>query len=118
MTEFAAPYVLVVEDDPALCDVLESLFAGEGFQVQCVNDGLAALDAVAREQPDVIVTDVAMPRLDGLGLMRRLREQGARIPIVLISATNVDPGEPDVRFLAKPFDIDHLLNAVEGAMRR
>jgi CheY-like chemotaxis protein len=103
--------VLVVDDDQAICDVLAAILADEGWAVSCAWDGEAALAAVAAEPPDLIVSDLMMPRLDGLGLRRRLREQGVRIPMLLMSAA-ADPSPDGVAFLAKPFDVDQLLSAV------
>jgi len=74
-----------------------------------------ALEHVAMNPPDVVVTDAMMPRLDGIGLIRTLRERGNEVPIVMISANNVDPRQPGVRFIAKPFDIECLLTAVDDA---
>lgn len=110
------PTVLLVEDDRSLGAALVSLFASEGYDVDYVQDGVCALDRVESNRPDVVVTDAMMPRLDGLGLVRSLRERGCTVPIVMISANNVDPKPTGVHFVAKPFDIDRLLTAVDEAM--
>jgi DNA-binding response OmpR family regulator len=106
----------LVEDDRSLGIALESLFSSEGYDVQCAEDGLFALARVSECKPDVVVTDAMMPRLDGLGLIELLRKQGVRVPIILISANNVDPRQPGVRFLAKPFDVDRLLTVIHEAI--
>jgi DNA-binding response OmpR family regulator len=72
-------------------------------------DGQAALDLIARDPPDLIVTDVMMPLVDGVTLTRRLRGRGDSTPVVLMSPLYADVDIPGVRFLPKPFDLDHLV---------
>jgi two-component system OmpR family response regulator len=110
------PTLLLVEDDRSLGAALISLFSSEGYDVQYAEDGLFALAQVQECTPDVVVTDAMMPRLDGLQLIKLLREQGVRVPVILISANNVDPRQPGVRFLAKPFDVDRLLTVIHEAI--
>jgi CheY-like chemotaxis protein len=62
--------------------------------------------------PDLILTDVMMPRLDGLSLVARLHERGDRIPVILMSAA-VTPRNPGIAFIAKPFDIDDMLRVID-----
>ena len=109
------PRVLVVDDDPAIRELVATLLADEGWAVRAAADGLAALAASGAWRPDLIVSDVAMPRLDGLGLLERLRQRGDRTPLVLISAGAPIPAQPNVWFVAKPFDLDQLLAAVARA---
>ncbi len=109
------PRVLVVDDDPAIRELVATLLADEGWAVRAAADGLVALAAAEAWRPDLIVSDVAMPRLDGLGLLERLRQRGDRTPLVLISAGASISARPNVWFVAKPFDLDHLLAAVARA---
>ena len=109
------PRVLVVDDDPAIRELVASLLADEGWEVRTAADGLAALAAADAWCPDLIVSDVAMPRLDGPGLLARLRQRGDQTPFVLVSAGASVPERPSVWFVAKPFDLDHLLAAVARA---
>jgi len=111
-----APSVLVVDDDPLIADLVAQVLADEGYAVRRAADGLAALAAVERAQPDLIVSDVMMPRLDGHGLLARLRARGDRTPFVFVSAGQAVQARPDVAFVAKPFDLDRLLRAVADAL--
>ncbi|RAG84571.1 DNA-binding response regulator [Streptacidiphilus pinicola] len=124
-TESDAPArVLVVDDEPALRDALESSLAFEGYEVLTASDGLEALDAVAAEQPDLVLLDIMMPRMDGLTAVRRLRSRGDTVPVLMLTArdavgdrvTGLDVGADD--YLAKPFELDELLARVRALLRR
>jgi DNA-binding response OmpR family regulator len=106
--------VLIVDDDPAVLELVADLLAGEGFAVSRAGDGVEALAAAERERPDLVVSDVWMPRLDGLGLAERLR--GLGVPVVLMSAVLERPPAGGLPFVAKPFDLDALLAAVRWAL--
>jgi two-component system response regulator MprA len=124
-TESDAPArVLVVDDEPALRDALESSLAFEGYEVLTASDGLEALDAVADERPDLVLLDIMMPRMDGLTAVRRLRGRGDTVPVLMLTArdavgdrvTGLDVGADD--YLAKPFELDELLARVRALLRR
>jgi two-component system response regulator MprA len=124
-TESDAPArVLVVDDEPALRDALESSLAFEGYEVTTASDGLEALDAVAAQQPDLVLLDIMMPRMDGLTAVRRLRGRGDTVPVLMLTArdavgdrvTGLDVGADD--YLAKPFELDELLARVRALLRR
>ena len=108
--------VLVVDDEPALRDILAEWLFEEGYQVHCAADGQEALDQIGAETPDVIVSDIRMPRVHGLQLVERLREAGHATPVVLISSWTPPSGLPGVRFVAKPFDLAHITAAVEQSL--
>lgn len=114
------PTILVVEDEPAIRELLVEVLQDEGYKVVAAADGIAALDILALQATDLVLTDVMMPGLDGLGVVRRMREQPgtARIPVIVMSAvlrTGVE-GLDRVSFLAKPFDIGRLLVEVEDRL--
>lgn len=108
--------VLVVEDEPAIREVIATLLEDEGYLVRHAKDGLEALDAINGDRIDLIVSDVVMPRLDGASLARKLRGRGHLMPIVLMSAVYADVDLPGVRFVPKPFEIDRLLGTVASAL--
>lgn len=108
--------ILVVDDEPVIREVLTALFSGEGYAVQTAGDGLAALEMAAAALPDLVIADIIMPRLDGWGLLSRLREQHPGVPVILLSATFRGNAPEGVVFVAKPFDIDHLLAVVAGML--
>ena len=104
--------ILIAEDDPDIREALGEVFDEEGYRVHCAADGQEALEMVASVPPDIIVSDVRMPHVDGLEMVRRLRELGHGIPVILISAHVSQIDLPGVQFLAKPFDIEQMAQAV------
>ena len=108
--------VLVVDDEPAIREVIATLLEDEGYLVRHAKDGQEALDTINDDEIDLIVSDVVMPRLDGASLVRRLRRRGYVMPVVLMSAVYADVDLPGVRFVPKPFEIDRLLGTVASAL--
>ena len=119
-----ADSVLVVDDDAPVRRMLERTLAAEGHDVTAVADGGAALAAIERSVPDVVVLDVAMPGLDGLAVTRRVRAKGLAVPILLLTARDaipdrvagLDAGADD--YLVKPFAVDELAARVRALTRR
>ena len=101
--------IMVVDDEPAICEILGEWLTEEGYRVRCAQDGQEALDLVAIEPPAVIVSDVKMPRLDGITFVERLRAAGHLMPVILTSTWSTAGLLTDalrgVRFVAKPFDL-------------
>jgi CheY-like chemotaxis protein len=88
--------LLVVDDDPLVPDLVRQLLPASEFEVEAADDGLAALEAVARRRPDAILLDLMMPRLDGFGVIERLRQAGSDerdIPIVVLTARSLNAEE-------------------------
>jgi len=108
--------VLVVDDEPIIREILAEVLVEEGYRVHCAADGQEALDLVDAEMPDVIVSDVRMPRVHGLELVERLRNAGHAVPVVFISAHYVGDDVSGVRFVGKPFDLDHITAAVAACL--
>ena len=110
--------VLVVDDDLHLCDLLSELLSEAGYTVNCAHDGEAAWKEIQRQPPDIILSDITMPRLDGIGLASRLASCGYTTPIILMSAGYRDWTGVSGRFIRKPFDLDHLLAALANTLNR
>ncbi|MGW8847589.1 response regulator transcription factor [Streptomyces xiamenensis] len=116
--------VLIVDDEPAVRDALQRSLAFEGYATETAVDGLDALATAERYQPDAIVLDVLMPRMDGLTAARRLRAAGDRVPILMLTArdtigdrvSGLDAGADD--YLVKPFELDELLARLRALLRR
>jgi len=108
--------VLVVDDEPHIRQVLVDLFEDEGHCVYTAADGEAALVSVFEHTPDLLLADVMMPRLGGLGLSRRLRARGFVFPIVLMSAVYAEVDIPGVKFIPKPFDIEQILSTLQRVL--
>jgi two-component system KDP operon response regulator KdpE len=117
------PRILVVDDEVQLTRVLRTGLRSRGYDVCIAFDGLAGLDSFTDWQPDLVITDLAMPNMDGLELCRRLRAI-SQIPIIVLSAKGeektkveaLDIGADD--FVTKPFGIDELLARVRASLRR
>ncbi len=116
--------ILVVDDDHGISDSLERALRREGYTVGTAQDGEMALAAVASDAPDAIILDVAMPKLDGLSVCRRLRADGNAVPILVLTARHslgdrvagLDAGADD--YLVKPFALEELLARLRSIMRR
>ncbi|MFC3989477.1 response regulator transcription factor [Actinoplanes siamensis] len=116
--------ILVVEDDAAVRDSLARTLRFEGYQVEIAGDGLQALDAVRAGQPDALILDVSMPRMDGLEACRRLRAGGVLLPVLMLTARDgvgdrvagLDAGADD--YLVKPFALQELLARIRALLRR
>lgn len=113
--------ILVVDDDPVVLRMLAYVLADDGHETRRASDGMAALRLLEREPFDLVVSDVRMPELDGLGLLARMRgdERLARLPLVLLTAQfdaydDVQP-QPDslTIFLQKPLSSGELADAVQ-----
>jgi len=116
--------ILVVDDDAAIRRMLARTLEAEGYAVESAGDGGAALAAIERLVPDVLVLDVAMPGLDGLAVSRAVRKRGLALPILMLTARDavadriagLDSGADD--YLVKPFAPGELLARIRALLRR
>ena len=117
------PRVLVVEDDGDIADVLRRSLRLEGYDVRVAGDGVGALDEAVVFEPDAVVLDLGLPRLDGVEVCRRLRAEGD-VPILMLTARDgtdarvegLDSGADD--YLVKPFERQELLARLRAMLRR
>jgi two-component system response regulator MprA len=116
--------VLIADDDRAIRESLVRALELEGYEVVEVADGVAALTTARREKFDVLIIDVMMPGVDGLGVCRVLRADGDATPVLMLTARvetadrveGLDAGADD--YLPKPFELDELLARLRALLRR
>jgi DNA-binding response OmpR family regulator len=115
--------VLVVEDHHDTSFLLCRLLKMEGYEVEHAIDGIVGYSAAENSAPDLIVTDIQMPRMDGIEMIRRIREAGKRIPIIVMSAygqrriTDALAAGAD-GIVEKPIDLDTFLETIKSTLRR
>ncbi len=116
--------ILLVEDDRSIAGFVEPELEHTGFQVRCAYDGPSGLEEAKRFRPELIVLDIMLPGLDGVGVLKRLRQEGSRVPVIMLTARDttldkvhsLDHGADD--YLTKPFDIEELLARIRALLRR
>ncbi|QQN73360.1 response regulator [Croceicoccus sp. YJ47] len=115
-----ATRILTVDDSPSMRALLRNALTTNGFEVEQAEDGQEALDWLASNEVDVVLTDINMPRLDGFGLIERLRSSArhSNRPILVLSTESSDEKKRRARdagatgWIVKPFDAEKLTNAV------
>ena len=110
--------ILVVEDDPAIADLMLTVLVGEGHRVILAHDGVAGLEAVKRGGFDLLVTDYMLPNFNGTVLIAYMHDYPAcATPVILMSAALPSvpslPAPPITTFVPKPFDLDRFLDLVD-----
>jgi DNA-binding response OmpR family regulator len=120
----AGTRVLVVEDDRSIVDFVEPELERLGFRVRCAYDGPSGLEEARRFRPELVVLDIMLPKLDGVGVLKGLRHGGSRVPVVMLTARDatidkvhsLDLGADD--YVTKPFEMDELLARIRALLRR
>ncbi len=116
--------ILLVEDDRSIAGFVEPELEHLGFHVRCAYDGISGLEEARAFSPALIILDIMLPKLDGVGVLKRLRRSGSRVPVVMLTARDttldkvhsLDLGADD--YLTKPFDIEELLARIRALLRR
>lgn len=119
-----APTILVVDDEPNIVELVRLYLRSEGFQVEAAYDGREALEKASTLHPDLVVLDLMMPEIDGWEVTRRLRQDGGKTPVIMLTAKGEDVdkveglelGADD--YLAKPFNPRELVARVRAVLRR
>lgn len=123
MTAGDTSKILVVDDEPQIARVVRTTLSARGYSVRTASDGDDALQVMKSWTPDLVITDLRMPNMDGVELCRRLRAKSG-IPIIVLSVRNeertkveaLDAGADD--YVTKPFSVDELLARVRAGLRR
>ncbi len=115
--------ILIVDDEPQITRVLRTSLQSNGYEVTVARDGVEALELFLKTRPELVITDLAMPRMDGIELTREIRER-SQVPIIVLSVRNqdaakvaaLDEGADD--YMTKPFSIQELMARVRVQSRR
>jgi two-component system KDP operon response regulator KdpE len=115
--------ILVVDDEPQITRVLKTSLSVHGYEVQVANDGEAGLGAFEAWKPDLVITDLSMPKMSGIQLCENIRDH-SQVPIIVLSVKGdnknkveaLDKGADD--YVTKPFSIDELLARIRASLRR
>lgn len=121
------PYVLVVDDEEHISEMVAMGLGFNGFEVERASSGRGALDSIVQRRPDLVVLDVMLPDLDGFEVARRLRQSegaGTRVPVIFLTARDATQdkveglrlGSDD--YVTKPFSIEELIERVKAVLRR
>lgn len=126
MKQTSKPYILIVEDEPEIADLIRFHVEREGFRAETVHSGKIAMDVIARDPPMLVMLDLMLPDRDGLEVCRQLKwnEQSRHIPILIVSAkgeeadvvTGIELGADD--YVTKPFGPKELMARVKNIVRR
>jgi DNA-binding response OmpR family regulator len=116
--------VLIVEDDPAMLTGLKDNFSYKGYKVVTANDGEKGLDAALNANPDLIILDIMLPKINGYEICRLIRQEGLEMPIIMLTAKGEESdavlglniGADD--YVTKPFSINELLARAAAFLRR
>jgi two-component system OmpR family response regulator len=116
--------VLVVDDEENVTHLVSSALRFDGFETVTADNGQSALAAVAESDPDLVVLDVMMPGMDGLGVLQNLRAAGSQVPVIFLTARDsatdriggLRAGADD--YVVKPFSVEELLARVHAVLRR
>jgi DNA-binding response OmpR family regulator len=116
--------VLVVEDDRSIAGFVEPELERLGFRVRCAYDGPSGLREVLEFRPEIVILDIMLPGLDGVGVLKEIRRGGGRVPVIMLTARDatidkvhsLDRGADD--YVTKPFEMEELLARLRALLRR
>src|SRR5919107_3282406 len=116
--------VLVIEDNRSIAKFVELELKHRNFAVRCAHDGQEALQELEGYRPELVVLDIMLPNIDGVGVLNRIRQRGDRVPIIMLTARDtmldkvhsLNHGADD--YLTKPFEIEELVARIRALLRR
>lgn len=124
MSALATQDILVVDDEPSVVEVVSLYLRREGFTVRAAGDGRVALEAIAERRPSLIVLDLMLPKIDGMEILRQVRQQSEDLPVIMLTARGqetdriygLELGADD--YVVKPFSPAELVARVKAVLRR
>jgi len=116
--------LLIIEDDDNISTAIEEYFSRAGFTVNAAADGIAGIEAAAKNPPDVVVLDLMLPKMDGLAVCKELRQKNSQMPILMLTAKDdvvdkvlgLEMGADD--YITKPFSLRELEARIKSVLRR
>src|SRR5215213_6512351 len=116
--------ILIIEDDRSIARLLKLELEHRDLKVRCAYDGPSGLEATAEFEPAAVVLDIMLPGMDGVGVLKKLRQQGNKVPVIMLTARDasadkihsLDIGADD--YLTKPFDTEELMARLRALLRR
>jgi DNA-binding response OmpR family regulator len=120
-------YLLIVEDDPDILKLLDAALTFKGYRVIKARNGEEGLEIILRQRPAIVIADIMMPKIDGFGLIHRLRihPETRDIPVVFITATYVTQEDRSfalrlgaTRFIQKPLNLEHFLGTITDLVKQ
>ncbi|MFH1791727.1 MAG: response regulator [Candidatus Omnitrophota bacterium] len=116
------PKVVVIDDEPGICELLEKAFTEDGCEVVAVTDSEKAVETVEKEKPDCILLDIKMPKIDGIDVLSRIKGLSRSAPVIMITGygsletamESMKLGAYD--YITKPFDLDFVKTLVRHSM--
>lgn len=120
-------YLLLVEDDPDILNLLKTTLTFRGYRVSTAHNGYEGLEAIQKQRPAIVIADIMMPKMDGFGLVNRLRLDPATrdIPVVFITATFVTAEDQEFAqnigatcFIQKPIDLEQFVSTIRDLLKQ
>jgi DNA-binding response OmpR family regulator len=116
--------ILIVDDEKFVRELIRDTLRTRGFETGLAGDGVEALEALSRDEYHLVITDVVMPRMEGLELLKRVKKKLPRLPVIVLSGFSFQHNISDFllfgaeEYMTKPFQVNHLLSTVERVLGR
>lgn len=116
--------IIIIDDEPSVCDILKKLFTKEGYKVTAETDAEKGMDAVKKEKPDCLLLDIKMPKVDGIDLLAKIKKFDPSIIVIMITGygtlesamESMKLGAFD--YITKPFDMDYIKSLVMKSLEK